>query len=111
MGRHPIEPVGEATEQDIAVAIEHAADWLLGLRADIRLALVVHDGYPNDGEKAKRLCQEWRGKVDVIGVLLDPDEWTRKAMIELFGQDRLVACRSKDLPKKLAAMLRSVREV
>jgi len=97
--------------EDIAVAIERAADWLLGVRADIRLVLVVHDGYPNDGEKAKKLCQEMKGKVEVIGVLLDPDEGTRNAMEEIFGAERLVACRSRELPGKLAAMLRSVRGV
>jgi hypothetical protein len=32
-------------------------------------------------------------------------------MSDIFGPDRLVACRLKELPKKLAAMLRSIRGV
>ena len=97
--------------ENIAVALERQSADLLRAPADVRLLLVLHDGYPNDGEKAKKLCTELRGKVEVIGVLLDPDEGTRIAMTEIFGQDRLVACKSKDLPKKLAAMLRSVRGI
>jgi hypothetical protein len=42
----------------------------------------------------------------VIGVLLDPDDGAGIAMTEIFGQDRLVACKSKELPRKLASMLR-----
>jgi len=97
--------------EDIAIAIERAAEWLGGVRADIRLILVVHDGYPNDGEKAKKLCAELKRRVGVIGLLLDPDEGTRNAMIEIFGADRLVACSSRELPGKLAAVLRNVRGV
>ena len=84
---------------------------LLASPASIRLVLVLHDGYPNDGEKAKKLCAELRGKVEVIGVLLDPDAGAENAMREIFGTGRLIACKSKDLPKKLAAMLRSVRGI
>jgi hypothetical protein len=52
------------------------------------------------------LCgTELRGKVEVIGVLLDPDDGAGIAMTEIFGQDRLVACKSKELPRKLASML------
>jgi hypothetical protein len=32
-------------------------------------------------------------------------------MTEIFGADRLIACKAKELPKKLAAMLRSIRGV
>jgi hypothetical protein len=97
--------------EDIAVAICRHGDDLLASPAAIRLILVLHDGYPNDGEKAKKLCAQLRGKVEVIGVLLDPDEGTKNAMLDIFGADRLIACKSKDLPKKLAAMLRSVRGI
>jgi hypothetical protein len=72
---------------------------------------VIHDGYPNDGEKAQKLCQSLREKVEVIGVLIDPDEGTLNAMREIFGADRLVACPAKDLPIKLAAMLESIRGI
>lgn len=97
--------------EDIAVAVRQHSEELLRSGADIRLLLVLHDGYPNDGELAKKLCQTLRGKVEVIGALLDPDEGTQKAMTEIFGRDRLVACRSGELPKKLAAMLRSIRGI
>jgi hypothetical protein len=51
------------------------------------------------------------GRGEVIGILLDPDDATRQAMVDIFGQDRLIACESKELPKKLAAMLRSIRGI
>ena len=97
--------------ENIAVALERQSADLLRTPADVRLLLVLHDGSPNDREKAKKLCTELRGRVEVIGVLLDPDAGTENSMRELFGGDRLIACRSKDLPKKLAAMLRSLRGI
>jgi hypothetical protein len=97
--------------ENIAVALERQSADLLRIPADVRLLLVLHDGYPNDGEKAKKLCAELRGKVEVIGVLLDPDVGTENAMREMFGADRLIACKSKNLPKKMAAMLQSVRGI
>jgi hypothetical protein len=95
--------------EDLAVAIRVRSDDLLGVVADIRLLFVLHDGYPNDADKAKSLCQSLRGKVEVIGVLLDPDDGTQSAMREIFGADRLVASPSKELPQKLAAMLVAMR--
>jgi len=97
--------------EDIAVAIRRHSEGLLQSAAAIRLIVVLHDGYPNDGEEAKRLCLTLRGKVEVIGILLDPDDATRQAMADIFGTDRLIACESKELPKKLAAMLRSIRGI
>jgi len=47
----------------------------------------------------------------MVGVLLDPQDATRTAMKDLFGHDRLVACASPELPKKLAAMLRVIRGI
>jgi nitric oxide reductase activation protein len=97
--------------EDAAVAIQLHSDGLLASGAQIRLLFVLHDGHPNDAAAAKKLCLALRGKVEVIGVLLDPDETCRKAMGEIFGEDRLVACASRELPAKLAAMLRSVRGI
>ena len=97
--------------EDVAVAIGRHSRELIESTAAIRIILLLHDGYPNDGEVAKKLCLDMRGKVEVIGVLLDPDDATRTAMSEIFGADRLVACRANELPKKLAAMLRSIRGV
>lgn len=95
--------------EDLAVAIRTRSDELLATVADVRLLFVLHDGYPNDGERAKSLGQSLRGQVEVIGVLLDPDDGTKNAMNDIFGADRLVACASIDLPKKLIAMLEAIR--
>ena len=84
--------------ENLAIAIQARTDELLATVADVRVLFVLHDGYPNDGEKARSLCQSLRGNVEVIGVLLDPDGGTEKAMREIFGADRLVACAAKDLP-------------
>src|SRR3990172_7571511 len=75
--------------EDVAVAIRLHSEGLLADGAEIRLLFVLHDGYPNDAAAAKKLCLELRGNVDVIGVLLDPDDGRRKAMGEIFGADRL----------------------
>lgn len=95
--------------EDLALALRLRADELLAASAAMRLLFVLHDGYPNDGEKARSLCDALRGRVEVIGVLLDPDSGTERAMREAFGADRLVACAAGDLPKKLATMLEAIR--
>ncbi len=97
--------------ENLAIAIQLRSEELLATAADVRVLFVLHDGYPNDGEKAQGLCLALREKVEVIGVLLDPDEATAKAMREIFGADRLVACPAKDLPINLAAILESIRGV
>jgi len=97
--------------EDVAVAISRHSKELIESAAAIRIILVLHDGYPNDGEKAKKLCLDLRAKVEVIGILLDPDDATQAAMSEIFGADRLIACKANELAKKLAAMLRSIRGV
>ena len=97
--------------EDVSVAVSRHSTELIESAAAIRIILVLHDGYPNDGEVAKKLCLDLRGKVEVIGILLDPDDATRAAMGDIFGADRLVACRANELPKKLAAMLRSIRGI
>lgn len=97
--------------EDVAVAICQHSEALLAGGVPIKLLFVLHDGCPNDAEAARKLCLALRGKVEVIGVLLDPDNETCKAMGEIFGADRLVACASRELPKKLAAMLRAIRGV
>lgn len=97
--------------ENLAIAIERQSSELLSVVADLRVLFVLHDGYPNDAEKAQRLCLALRAKVEVIGVLIDPDDATAKAMREIFGTDRLVACAASNLPIKLAAMLESIRGV
>ena len=90
--------------EDLAVAIRTRSDELLSTVADIRLLFALHDGYPNDADRARSLCLSLKGKVEVIGVLLDPDEGTQNAMREIFTRTDLSPAR-QDLPKKLAAML------
>ena len=97
--------------EDVAIAIRQHSEGLDRFGAQIKLLFVLHDGHPNDAAEAKKLCLELRGKVEVIGILLDPDDSTRKAMRGIFGEDRLVACAASKLPIKLAAMLRSIRGV
>jgi nitric oxide reductase activation protein len=47
--------------------------------------------------------------VEVIGLGLDLDEECETAMREIFGQDRLILCRTPaELPQKLGALLRAI---
>ena len=57
------------------------------------------------------LCHILRGKVEVIGILLDPDEHTKGYVAEMFGQDRVIACGSEELPQKLGNILRAIRGI
>jgi nitric oxide reductase activation protein len=78
---------------------------------DIKLVLCLTDGACNDAELGRKICQALRGKVEIIGILLDPDERTREYMKWMFGQDRIIACRSDELPQKLGNILRAIRSV
>jgi len=55
--------------------------------------------------------EDLRGNVEVIGILLDPDEYTNAYVAEMFGQDRVIACRSDELPQKLGNILRAIRGI
>lgn len=48
------------------------------------------------------ICRALRGKVEVIGILPHPDEQTKRYVAEMFGTDRVIACRSHELPKNWA---------
>lgn len=67
----------------------------------MQLAVCLTDGACNDAELGKKICRSLRGSVTVIGVLLDPDDATRSYVADMFGNDRLICCRSEDLPQKL----------
>ena len=69
------------------------------------------DGACNDARLGQEICCALRGKVEVIGVLLDPDERTNVYVAEMFGQDRVIACRSEELPQKLGNILRAIRGI
>jgi hypothetical protein len=97
--------------EDMGKAIDAHAVPMAGDSEDIKLVVCLTDGACNDAALGTKLCTELRGKVDVTGVLLDPDDVTREYVREMFGSDRLICCNSQDLPEKLAQMLRAIRGV
>jgi len=97
--------------EDMGAAIEKHAATMATYPEDIKLVLCLTDGACNDAHLGKRVCQILRGKVDVIGILLDPDDRTIGYVADMFGQDRVIACRSHDLPKKLGNVLRAIRGI
>jgi len=78
---------------------------------DIKLVLCLTDGACNDASLGKQICRTLRGKVEVIGILLDPDEYTKGYVADMFGGDRMIACRSEKLPQKLGNILRAIRGI
>ncbi len=46
-----------------------------------------------------------------MGVLLDPDDATQTYVAEMFGDVRLICCRSEELLAKLGQMLRAIRGI
>lgn len=97
--------------EDMGKAIKTHALPMIGCPEDIKLVLCLTDGACNDAEDGKRTCKALRGKVEVIGVLMDPDERTRGYVADMFGEDRIICCRSEELPRKLGNILRSIRGV
>lgn len=97
--------------EDMGKAIENHALPMVGDPEDLKLVVCLTDGACNDAELGKRLCVSSRGRVDVTGVLLDPDDATRGYVAEMFGHDRLISCASEELPEKLARMLRAIRGI
>lgn len=96
--------------EDVGKNLARHLPDLLTTQADIRVALALHDGYPNDAELARDQCQRYRGRVETIGVLLDPDADTREVMAGIFGPDRLIATTSEELPVKLAGLIRHLHQ-
>jgi len=95
--------------EDMGRAIEKHALPMLACPEEIKLVLCLTDGACNDAEMGKIVCQRLRGKVEVIGVLLDPDDTCRRYVSDMFGEDRVICCRSEELPQKLGNILRAVR--
>ena len=85
----------------------------IGIPADIaiKLALCLTDGACNDANLGRETCLSLRGRMEVIGVLLDPDDTTRRYVATVFGEDSLIACRSQELPQKLGNILRAIRGI
>ena len=84
----------------MGLAIKTHAVPMRAYPEDIKLVLCLTDGACNDAQLGKEVCQTLWVKVEVIGVLLDPDGQTRGYVAEMFGQDRVIACCSQELPQK-----------
>jgi hypothetical protein len=97
--------------EDMGLAIKTYAKPMVGFPEDIKLVLCLTDGACNDASFGKEICRSLRGKVEVIGILLDPDEHTNAYVAEMFGQDRVIACHSEQLPQKLGDILRAIRGI
>jgi len=97
--------------EDMGKAIKNHAVPMVAYPEDIKLVLSLTDGACNDAELGKKICQALRGKVEVVGILLGPDERTQEYMRWMFGQDRIIACQSEELPQKLGNILRAIRGV
>jgi len=94
--------------EDIGLAIKKYAIPMVDYPQDIKLVLCLTDGACNDASLGREICQALRGKVEVIGILLDPDEKTKGYIKEMFGEKRFIACRSEELPQKLGNILRAI---
>lgn len=95
--------------EDMGLAIKTYAVPMFNYPQDIKLVLCLTDGACNDASLGKEICRNLRGRVEVIGILLDPDEHTNTYVAEMFGQDRVIACNSEMLPQKLGNILRAIR--
>jgi len=95
--------------EDMGLAIKNHALPMQDYEEDIKIALCLTDGACNDAELGKEICRALRGKVEVIGVLLDPDNHTKSYLFDMFGKDRVIACKAEQLPQKLGNVLRSIR--
>jgi hypothetical protein len=58
-----------------------------------------------------KVCLALKGKVEVIGILLDRDDQTKAYVVDMFGEDRVVACSSEGLSQKLVNILRAIRAI
>jgi hypothetical protein len=97
--------------EDMGLAIKTHAVPMVGYSQDIKLVLCLTDGACNDAQMGKEICQVLRGKVEIIGLLLDPDEVTKRYIKDIFGEDRVIACQSFELPQKLVNILRAIRGI
>jgi nitric oxide reductase activation protein len=97
--------------EDMGLAIQNRAVPMVSYPQDIKLVLCLTDGACNDASLGKEICRTLRGKVEVIGILLDPDDQVRSYVVDMFGEDRVIACRSEELPQKLGNILRAIRGI
>jgi len=97
--------------EDMGLAIKNYALPMVEYLEDIKLVLCLTDGACNDAALGKEICRTLRGKVEVTGILLDPDRINEKYVKDMFGKDRVIACRSFELPQKLGNILRAIRGI
>ncbi len=97
--------------EDMGLAIKNRAVPMANYSQDIKLVLCLTDGACNDAKLGKEICRTLRGKVEVIGVLLDPDDYTKGYVVDMFGEGRVIACRSEELPRKLGNILRAIKGI
>ena len=95
--------------EDVGKHLARELPELASTEAEIKLAAVLHDGFPNDAELARDEARRHRGRVETVGVLLDPDEESLEAMRAIFGPDRLIGTAADELPARLGSLLRSLR--
>jgi hypothetical protein len=97
--------------EDMGLAIKNHALPMVDCPEDVKLVLCLTDGACNDAELGKEICRALRGRVEVIGVLLDPEAHTKSYLDDMFGEDRVIACNAAELPQKLGNILRAIRGI
>lgn len=76
---------------------------------DVKIVICACDGYPNDGDVARAACEKYRGKVEVIGVGMDLDVGCAAEMHRIFGESRLILCRTpEELSRRLGMLMRTI---
>jgi len=94
--------------EDMGKTMASHAEELLSRREDIRLMLCLTDAACNDWQLGRKVVDNLKGKVEVIGILLDADDYIRGYGEKMFGRERFICVRSGDLAHKLGAVIRNL---
>ena len=95
--------------EDLGKAIETYCAEMVHRPEDVKVLICAHDGYPNDGDVAREACKKYRGKVEAIGVGIDLDAGCAAEMQKIFGESRLILCRTpEELPRRLGMLIRTI---
>jgi len=97
--------------EEMGLAIKTYAVSMVEASQDVKFVLCLTDGACNDAELGKKVCLGLRGGVEVIGVLLDLDEYTKDYVVDMFGEDGIITCCSEEFPQKLGNILRVIRDI
>jgi hypothetical protein len=66
-------------------------------------------GHPHDADVAREACRRYRGRVEVVGGGIDLDASCSEKMRGIFGESRLILCRTPEgLPRRLGMIVRAV---